>query len=234
MPSSSEIKAKLSSDRFNPSIIPDLESFVKDQASNKTEYDFEANRTLVKFYQFFPSKANAENQLLAATLALIYGHESDVGSILCLIPESVKSASNGAFASLVAAVENRDACLFANLFDALDGMEKSDVASVASFVKSDKAKNAIRVSVLETLSLAYKNASTAAVLKHIHLSSEADLKALNSTVIENVDSATVTFYDNADNTKRNKNSQDGAAAHSNQLDYATIGSLFGRNMVAAE
>ena len=233
MVSSSEIASKLSSDRYNPLIIPDLESFLKDQATGQ-DYSFEANLTLVKFYQFFPAKANTEYQLLAATLALIYGNESDVGAILCLIPESVKSSSDSA--ALIAAVENRDACLFANLFDALEQMENTDLQSIASLVNSLKAKNSIRASVLETLSLAYKNASTPAVLKHLNLKTEADLKALNSNVIQTVDATTVTFTDNAGNTKRNRNSADGAgagAAHS-RLDYAAIGSLFGRNMVVAE
>jgi hypothetical protein len=233
MVSSSEISAKLSSDRYSPLIIPDLESFLKDQASGEA-YDFEANRTLVKLYQFFPAQANAEYQLLAATLALIYGNESDVGAILCLIPESVKSSSDSA--ALIAAVENRDACLFANLFDALEQMENIDLQSIASLVKSLKAKNSIRASVLETLSLAYKNASTPAVLKHLNLKTEADLKALNSNVIQTIDATTVTFTDNADNTKRNRSSTDGAGAGAAQsrLDYAAIGSLFGRNMVVAE
>ena len=187
-PSSTEIKGLLTSERYNPSIIPQLESYLVSQVESNgnavSAYDFEANRTLVKLYQFFPALANLEYRNLAALLAIVYGNDAEFGAINCLIPEIVKAEEP--FPSLIAAVQHRDACLFSNLWTTIASMESSSLVSIANLVKSNHAKTALRTSILNTLSLTFKSTTLASVLTHLNLESEAQLNAMESDAVETV------------------------------------------------
>lgn len=220
-----------STDCYNPANIAALESYVASQASDikSNPYNFEANRTLVKLYQFFPENSKVEYQLLATLLSLIFGSETDVGTILCLIPESVKSDSDD-FTTVMTAAENRDSCLFPNFIDAIEALGSSSLSSVASFAKSQSTKDAIRSSVLQTLSLAYKTISTANVLKQLKLGSADEIKALATDVVESADGSVVAFADNEENTSRKKSD---AGGQTGSLDYASVRSLISSKVVAA-
>mmetsp|Transcript_7709 Transcript_7709/g.14533 ORF Transcript_7709/g.14533 Transcript_7709/m.14533 type:complete len:247 (+) Transcript_7709:468-1208(+) len=231
MTSKAEIDNLLSTNRYSATIIPQLEVFVVSQATGNSEYDFEANRTLVKLYQFFPQNAKMEYQLMVYLLAMMYGHDSDVGAIHCLIPEQVKCQDP--FPLAITAVEHSDACLFANVFETLSTFKECNFESIQSLVQSSKAVNALRTQIIEVLSLTFKNISTEAILKHLNLKFE-ELKTFSSKAIESVDTDKVTFVDNVENTKRIVRShQDGASssccsnAAGNYLDYGTIRSMIG-------
>lgn len=193
---------------------------------------FVANRTLVKLYQFFPHKAQAEYQLLVYLLALIYGKDSDVGAIHCLIPEQVKCQDP--FPLAIAAVEHRDACLFANLFETLSAFKDCNIDCIKSLVQSGQAMNALRAQIIEVLSLTFKDISTEAILKNLNLTFD-ELKAFSSKAIESVTIDKVSFIDNVENTKRMvKSHQDGvssstsaAGAGGNFMDYGAIRRVIG-------
>lgn len=227
MTSKVEIDNLLSKNRFSATIIPQLESFAVSQASGSSPYDFEANRTLVKLYQFFPQESKTEYQLLVYLLALIYGQDSDVGAIHCLIPEQVKCQDP--FPLAIAAVEHRDACLFANVFETLLSFKECNIDSIKALVQSSKAMNALRAQIIEVLSLTFKNISTEAILKHLNLKFD-ELKTISSKAIESFDADKVTFVDNVENTKRIvKSHQDGFSSSTagSYLDYGMIRSVIG-------
>jgi hypothetical protein len=179
----------------------------------------------------FPHKAQAEYQLLVYLLALIYGKDSDVGAIHCLIPEQVKCQDP--FPLAIAAVEHRDACLFANLFETLSAFKDCNIDSIKSLVQSGQAMDALRAQIIEVLSLTFKDISTEAVLKHLNLTFD-ELKAFSSKAIESVTIDKVSFVDNVENTKRMlKSHQDGvsstttSAVGGNFMDYGAIRRVIG-------
>jgi hypothetical protein len=101
IPTHGEIQALLSTSAYDPAIVSKLEAYVRAQVSSvasslesDAQYSFEANRTLVKLYQFFP---HLEGELgmtvtaLAAFLALLQFPETDFMALGCLIPERVQS-----------------------------------------------------------------------------------------------------------------------------------------------
>lgn len=228
MASVEDIKKLLKTERFSAGLIPQLEAYLISQVDNSAAYDFEANRTLIKLYQFFPTNSNSDCITVAGLLAMIYGELSEFGAINCLIPESQKSVEP--FPLLIRAVESRDACTFATFWSVFDSIVGGD--SVNKLVKSEKARTALRKSILNTISLSYKNIGVAQALAHLDIKSEAELKSFvkdnAAAMVENISSDTVTFNSNAENTKRDKVNQDGG------VDYSTIRGLMASATVAAE
>eukprot|EP01083_Nonionella_stella_P052105 138386_1 len=103
--SHSEIQTLLSESAYDPAVCPKLEAYVRAQVSAvastlvasespDVQYCFDANRTLIKLYQFFP---HLEGELgmtitaLAAFLALLRFPATDFMALSCLIPERVQS-----------------------------------------------------------------------------------------------------------------------------------------------
>ncbi|KAL3796882.1 hypothetical protein HJC23_008835 [Cyclotella cryptica] len=113
-PTHAEIQSLLSTSAYNPAIIPQLESYVRAQLStvasslvasqSPAQYSFEANRTLIKLYQFFPHLLTASGggegvACLVGFLALLSWPETEFVALGCLIPERVQSVEP--FATLV-------------------------------------------------------------------------------------------------------------------------------------
>jgi hypothetical protein len=105
-PTHTEITTLLQTSTYNPAIIPTLESYVRAQLvatasslhQGDVKYSFEANRTLIKLYQFFPRGLSSdgareeEREMISACvafLALLEWPKTEFGSLGCLIPESV-------------------------------------------------------------------------------------------------------------------------------------------------
>mmetsp|Transcript_5345 Transcript_5345/g.6163 ORF Transcript_5345/g.6163 Transcript_5345/m.6163 type:complete len:237 (+) Transcript_5345:51-761(+) len=230
--SAADVKNLLKTEGYNESIIPQLESYLLSQVGDSkdpTPYDFDANRTLVKLYQFFPSKSNSNCRIVAGLLAVVYGEISEFGAISCLIPENNKAEEP--FPSLIRAVESRDACSFERFWSAFHSITSEDCSAIGDLVKSDHAKTALRTSILKTISGTYKNISVKPVLAHLDLKTEAELKdfikANASDIVENVNADSITFKDNEQNTKRDKVSQEGG------IDYSMIRGLMASATVAA-
>ena len=124
--------------------------------------------------------------------------------------------------------EAKDACLFENLWKTLSSLEENSdsVKCVVDAVKSPSALQALRESILETLSLTFKTATLSYVLTSVKIASAEELKGFS--VVESVDGDKVVFVDNAENTKRDKGQHtDGT------LDYGSVRSLIGRKFDVA-
>jgi translation initiation factor 3 subunit K len=225
--STSEIKDLITSQGYSQSIIPQLEQHLLSQSTSTTPYDFNANRTLVKLYQFFPSSSNAGYTTLVALLSILFGSSAQFGAINCLIPEGSAAKTDEPFSSILALNESRDACLFSNLWNTLQSLESSQVECVSEAVKSPHALKALRESILDTLSLTFKTASLALVLSSVNLTSADDLKQFK--IVESADGDKVVFLDNLENTRRDK------AQHTeNALDYGMVRGLIIDAGVAVE
>lgn len=233
--SASEIANLVQQEMYNPDIIPQLEGYLasqvqQDNSSAPTNsYDFDANRTLVKLYQFFPQDANAENVILAELLALVYGDvnkegSNDFGALGCLISESFKK--DEPYPTLIRCADLLDTCQYENFWSVYQsiGSNASGQNLTVALSTSTHAKNALRKSILGTLSLAFKSTKLSYVMKQLDIhEGDSDSVALlkNESIVEGITESndTIVFFDNSENTKRNKVNQEGG------IDYAMIRGL---------
>jgi hypothetical protein len=97
-PNHTAIQSLLQTSAYNPAIIPQLESYVRAQlssastslsSSSDAPYSFEANRTLIKLYQFFPEREDGGVVAMVAFLALMNWPEVEMGCLQCLCGEGV-------------------------------------------------------------------------------------------------------------------------------------------------
>jgi len=88
-----EIETLLKTQTYNPEIVPQLEYYIHNQADAQLPqpYFYDANRTLVKLYQFFPHLIQSECLALAECLAIVKGEDCvDYGTLTCLIQDTFK------------------------------------------------------------------------------------------------------------------------------------------------
>lgn len=245
-PSPSEISNLLETRTYDPNIVPQLESYLHSQiqSGNKqpNPYNFQANRTLVKLYQFFPNMAKVENLILVELLALVYGNDAqeasvDFGALGCLISEAVKKEEP--FPALIRCAELLDSCQFAAFWAAYNTtiVESSGYyPRVSELARSNHAKTSLRRSILNNLSLAYQSSATTGVLAQLNLDTTDQLKTFvtqhTDGIVEEVRADKVVFVSKTQNTKREKVYQEGGG-----VDYATIRNLMlhsgGKGLVSA-
>jgi len=237
-PSPSEIINLLETQTYNPNIVPQLESYLHSQIQpaagggdkQPNPYNFQANRTLVKLYQFFPNKAKVENLILVELLALVYGNDAqeasvDFGALGCLISEAVKKEEP--FPALIRCAELLDSCQFADFWKAYNTtiIESTNYyPRVSQLAKSKHAQTSLRRSILNTLSLALQSTSLTSVLAQLNLDTTDQLKKFvnqhTGGILEEIQGDKVVFASKTQNTKREKIYQDGGG-----VDYATIRNL---------
>ncbi|KAG5184843.1 eukaryotic translation initiation factor 3 k subunit [Tribonema minus] len=76
---------------FDHRVVPQLEAYLAEQASSGT-YDFEANKALLKLYQFFPDLVKADMVALAAGKALMALPAPDFAALSYLAPAAALAA----------------------------------------------------------------------------------------------------------------------------------------------
>jgi len=239
----SEIAKLLKTEKYNPEIIPQLESYLVSQVQQNADsadapaspYDSDANRTLVKLYQFSPQHAQAQYIVLAASLALVYGTATkegslDFGSLGCLINESMKKEEP--YPTLIRCADLLDSCQFTEFWSVFQSIESNsgDNEAVSRLSKSSHAKCALRKSILNTLSLSFKSTKLSYVLEQLDIgkgSESEDFLNGQSDVVDQLSDASdsIVFTDNIENTKRNKVNVEGG------IDYGMIRGLVMSNQV---
>jgi translation initiation factor 3 subunit K len=70
---------------------PKLEALVNAQVNGETPYCFEANRTLLKLYQFFPQLQEDGTTARILLLSLLKFPSTDLLALLCIVPERVQT-----------------------------------------------------------------------------------------------------------------------------------------------
>ena len=223
---------------YNPEIIEKLEAYLISQVQTGTSepnpYNIQANRTLVKLYQFFPSRANVEYLILAEFLALVYSADKsegcvDFGALGCLISESVKKEEP--FPTLTECSDLLDSCQFPQFWKTFRSIE-STYAKVSELAKSTHAQNALRRLILNTLSQSFRSTNVSYVLSQLDLNSVGEIESfikdnkLNG-LVESIDGNVLTFSAKMENTKREKVYQD------TRTDYGSIRGLL-KKVAAAE
>lgn len=205
--SNADIKTLILNRGFDSQIIPTLEAHLVSQGDGKEPYDFDANRTLVKLYQFNPKHSKTEIYALALILSMVYGGFIEFGALNCLIPESAKGEE--LFTTISQCADLLDTCQFKAMWDSFKSIP-------VNVVNAKHIQDALRGSILATLSFTFKNTLVTNLLTMLDLKSETELKEFlkinGSNIVESVGNGTVVFYDNIENTKRAKNHQEGLGA----------------------
>ena len=181
-------------------------------------------------YQFFPQQAKTEHILLAESLALVYGEASkegsnDFGALGCLITESVKK--DEPYPTLIRCADLLDSCQFVEFWTVYHSVStnSTDYEMIAKLSTSIHAKNALRKTILNKLSQAFKATKLSYVMQQLDLEAGSEVaKAFleaSKGVVDKIDESadSIVFCDNVENTKRDKVSQDG------RIDYSIIRSF---------
>lgn len=216
---------------YNPGIVPQLESYVDAQlnqiiegninASNDYRYSFDANRTLLKLYQFFPHLANDHIISKIFFLALFEFPSTDFTALACLVSEKIQSREP--CATLMRCSNLLETSNFSEFWDLLRQLSNDDSAidktsSLAKAASSPTSIRKFRSSILSLLSLTYATAPLAVVLTALELKSSYALKDFlkelsddNDTVVKEVkeNDLRVEFQSTAANTRRTRVFKDG-------------------------
>lgn len=235
--SHSEIQTLLSTSAYDPAVCPKLEAYVRAQVSavasslvaseTDVQYYFDANRTLIKLYQFFP---HLEGELgmtitaLAAFLALLQFPGTDFMALTCLIPDRVQSMEP--CATLVRCAELLESCQFSDFwpefrklgipeYGAREGetVVSEDRKLLSNAVNGSNASTQIRSNIIQMLARTYRSAPLKLVLAAVDLKDGGSLKSfgikcmvsidgVETAVVEKVEGDLVTFAASADNSKR--------------------------------
>jgi hypothetical protein len=81
-----------SASAYSVDTIPKLEAHVDAQVAGSAPYHSDANRTLVKLYQFFPASTNEKQLARILTLSLSEFPSTDLLALLCMIPEETQES----------------------------------------------------------------------------------------------------------------------------------------------
>ena len=231
-----QIKNLLSESAYDPSVCTKLEAYVRAQVSAvastlvasespDVQYCFDANRTLIKLYQFFPhleGEVGMTITSLAAFLALLQFPSTDFISLTCLIPERVQSMEP--MTTLVRCAELLESCHFSDFWPEFrklgvpeygaqpgETVVSEDRKLLSNAVNGSTASTQIRENMIKMLARTYRSAPLAVVLAALDLKDAESLMAFGSKVmveggkspiVETVEGDFVTFAATADNTKR--------------------------------
>eukprot|EP00978_Attheya_sp_CCMP212_P041423 scaffold237497_cov58-Attheya_sp.AAC.3 len=222
-PTYDDVVKLLGHSAYNPAIVPQLEAYVKAQASSKAPYYFNANRTLVKLYQFFPHlSAGDEIISLVLFLALVEFPTTDFCALACLVPERVQSREP--CVTLVRCAELLEACQFAEFWQVFGQIQTEAAASVSmkQAAASSETQSKLRKSILSLLAHTYRTAPLTMVLAALNVSSLDDGDAM----VASVSGDTVTFVASPDNTKRSRVFKEG-------VNYDAISSMMTKTTTSA-
>lgn len=214
-PTRESIEALLRKAPFSASNKVALESYVDAQAAGAAPYYMDANRSLLKLYQFSPQSSNPEKVALVLLLCLLEFPATDVLAARYLIPDKMQQMEP--CSSIIKCSELLEACKFVEFWSAFRGILGSPrIKALLSQASTEKIQKAI----LGVLALSYRTASTSTVLAAVSMSEE-DLSKMNHDAIESITGDKVIFKATSDNTKRNRVFQEG-------INYSSIASMMAK------
>jgi translation initiation factor 3 subunit K len=214
-PSRDNVEALLKKSPYSSSNQATLEAYVDAQSAGTAPYYMDANRSLLKLYQFFPQNLNEDKVSLIMLLALLEFPATDLLALRYLVPDRVQKAEP--CNSILACAGLLESCKFAEFWVAFSGLEGGD--SVKALVGASKEK--MQRAIIEILALTYKTASLAKVLEALNMSSGDEVSKLNHASIDSVAGDKVVFAASSDNTKRDRVFQAG-------VNFNTIASMMAK------
>lgn len=197
------VEAMLKKSPFDSSNQDTLEAFVDAQASGNGLYSLDANRALLKLYQFSPQHMKEDKVAVILLLALLEFPSRDVLALRYLIPERVQKGET--CATVLSCSALLEACKFSDFWSAFSALTGNE--GIKQIVGSSKQK--MQRGIVEALSLTYRTVSLSKVLESANMSSVDELNKLGHPCIESLSGDKVSFVATADNTKRTRVFQEG-------------------------
>mmetsp|Transcript_21175 Transcript_21175/g.39535 ORF Transcript_21175/g.39535 Transcript_21175/m.39535 type:complete len:228 (-) Transcript_21175:66-749(-) len=216
------VESLLSKGSYKTSNQSTLEAYVEAQAAGEGEYYFEANKALLKIYQFLPTKTDPSKVVLILLLGLLEYPSTDLLAFSYLVPERLQTAEPRV-ASVLECSRLLDSCKFAEFWEAFGKMDSGDDENLKALIGRSTA--VLQRGILQVLALTYKSASLSKVLASLKLSSSDEVLKLKDPCIASIEGDTVTFVSTAENTKRNRVFRDG-------LSYGAIANMMAKVVVA--
>lgn len=198
---------------YKTSNLSTLESHVHAQALGEDSYYFEANKALLKIYQFLPNSTDANNVALVLLLAMLEYPSFSVDwlALSYLVPERLQKTEP---CSTVLRCNNLlDGCEFGEFWKCFESLSLlKDGDKYIKAVVEGRAKKVLQQGILQAMALTYRSARLDTVLTNLNLdSSSASLLTQIASCVESVNNDTVTFVATTDNTKRGRVFQEGVS-----------------------
>jgi CSN8/PSMD8/EIF3K family len=195
-----------------------LEAYLDGQAKGEVPYFMDANRTLLKLYQFFPQSSNATKTATVLLLSLLEFPSTDLLAMSYLIPERI--ATTEPSTSILQCATLLDACKFDEFWKIYGTISATDDSLQATLV-ANKGTERLQSAIVDVLALSYRTASLSTVLVALNVTSGEEVTKLKHPNIESVTGDKVTFLASSDNTKRNRVFQEG-------VNFGAIASMMAR------
>jgi translation initiation factor 3 subunit K len=202
-PTKESVEALLLKSPYSASNQGVLEAYVDAQAKGECPYYMDANRSLLKLYQFSPQSANETKVSLILVLALLEFPSTDLLALSYLVPERMQNAEP--CATILKCADLLESCKFSDFWKAFGAMEGDD--QMKSLVS--RSTEPLQRSIIDVLALSYRTCNLSKVLEASNMTSGAALSKLNHPCVESVSGDKVVFVASADNTKRKRVFQEG-------------------------
>ena len=186
-----------------------LEAFVDAQASGEGEYYFEANKALLKIYQFLPKTVDPNKVALVLLLAMLEypSSSTDWLALSYLIPERLQKTEP--ISTVLRCNSLLDACEFVEFWGKIETLNADGDKYIKALL--GRATEILQKGILEAMALTYRSAALEKVLANLNMNSSAAAQIDSLPCIESVSGNTVTFVAAADNTKRSRVFQEGVS-----------------------
>ena len=208
MTTKESVEALLKRSPYNASSQPQLEAYVDMQAAGNAPYYMDANRSLLKLYQFSPQTSSEQKISTIMLLALLEYPSSDLLALSYLIPE--KLSKTEPLASILHCSESLDSCKFDDFWRAFGGISESD-ERLKNLLSANDGVTRLQRSIVDVLALSYRTAPLQTVLSALRFSRGDEILQLNHPSVESVSAGSVSFVQTSDNTKRNRVFQEGVS-----------------------
>lgn len=202
-PTKDVVEALLKKSPYSSANQEVLEAYVDAQASGEAPYFMDANRSLLKLYQFSPQTLKEEKVAVIMLLALLEFPSTDLLALRYLVPERVQKSD--ACSGVLSCSALLDACKFTEFWPEFIGLGGND--AIKKIVGASKEK--MQRAIVAVLVLTYRTAALSKVLECTNMTSADELTKLGHLCIESVSGDKVSFVATADNTKRTRVFQEG-------------------------
>ena len=186
-----------------------LEAYVDAQATGEGEYYFEANKALLKIYQFLPKDVDANKVALVLLLAMLEfpSSSTDWLALSYLIPERLQKQEP--ITTALRCNNLLDACKFVEFWKKLGSLSDNGDKYIKALV--DRATPVLQKGILEAMALTYRSASLEKVLANLNMEASSASTLTDISCVESVSGNIVTFVAGTDNTKRSRVFQEGVS-----------------------
>ena len=186
-----------------------LEAYIDAQATGDGAYYFEANKALLKIYQFLPKSIDPSKVALVLLLAMLdYPSTStDWLALSYLVPERLQKSEP--ISTVLRCNNLLDGCEFVEFWKKFETLNADGDKYIEALIS--RGTQVLQKGILEAMALTYRSASLEKVLANLNMKSSSAAKLNDISCIESVSGTTVTFVATTDNTKRSRVFQEGVS-----------------------